>query len=361
MANYLASVDAGNGGTNAVLLKGKAKNPKSYYMPSVRAAATGESLGLSQFEMDYEYVDWYGNRYVVGDDVVRVTRRHLERHLGQDRYANEFHQFLVAVALAKLGVTTGKVNLTLFCPPSLFTQHKQNMVDTFQKTPVKLSMKGDKKPREWSYEQVSVYPEGIGAVSCFVFDAEGNVVDQNLLQGQTVVLDCGLWTLDTLILSDGNFNPEALQTATNQNAGVQTHIREPLLKTLHDTDEDFTVLTVDDVDLAIRNGLTNQDYTVSSGGKEIDMKPILDKLSERYAGWIANNIIDSQLNGLRGIRSAILVGGGATLVDSYLRRWYGDKILDHSTHEATKDIHPVDMNAVGGLRLALMQQKQTMG
>ena len=361
MANYLASVDAGNGGTNAVLLKGKAKNPQSFYMPSVRAAATGESLGLSQFEMDYEYVDWYGNRYVVGDDVVRVTRRHLERHLGQDRYANEFHQFLVASALAKLGVTKGTVNLTLFCPPSLFKQNRQNMIDTFEKTPVKITLKGDKKPREWTYEQVSVYPEGIGAVACFVFDESGNMLDSEVLQGQVVVLDCGLWTLDTLLLSDGNFNVETLRTATNQNAGVQTHIREPLLKVLHDTDEDFTVLTVDDVDLAIRNGLENNDYTVISAGKEVDVKSILDKLSERYAGWIANNIIDSQLNGLRGIRSAILVGGGATLVETHLRRWYGDKILDRKTNTATKNIHPVDMNAVGGLRLAVMQQKQTMG
>jgi hypothetical protein len=267
----------------------------------------------------------------------------------------------VAVALAKLGVTKGKVNLTLFCPPSLFTQHKQNMVDTFQKTPVKISLKGDKKPREWSYEQVSVYPEGVGAVACFVFDEEGNMADSEILQGQVVVLDCGLWTLDTLLLSDGNFNVETLRTATNQNAGLHTHIREPLLKVLHDTDEDFTVLTVDDVDLAIRNGLSTNDYKVTSAGKEIDIKSVLDKFAERYAGWIANNIIDSQLNGLRGIRSAILVGGGATLVEAHLRRWYGDKILDRSANEATKDIHPVDMNAMGGLRLAIMQQKQTMG
>ena len=47
MADFLASVDAGNGGTNAILVKGRGK-PRRYYEPSVRAAATGDSLGLGK-------------------------------------------------------------------------------------------------------------------------------------------------------------------------------------------------------------------------------------------------------------------------------------------------------------------------
>ena len=59
MVNYIVSADAGNGGTNVVVAKEKGKY-KSYYAPSVRAMATGDSLGLgSQFEMEYEYVDGY--------------------------------------------------------------------------------------------------------------------------------------------------------------------------------------------------------------------------------------------------------------------------------------------------------------
>jgi len=38
MSDYIASVDAGNGGTNAVL--SQPKGYKSFYEPSVRAAAT---------------------------------------------------------------------------------------------------------------------------------------------------------------------------------------------------------------------------------------------------------------------------------------------------------------------------------
>ena len=56
--------------------------------------------------------------------------------------------------------------------------------------------------------------------------------------------------------------------------------------------------------------------------------------------------------------AVILVGGGAVLIDNHMRDYYGDKVLDTRKHPLTKKIHPVDMNAVGGLRLAHMRLKQ---
>ena len=52
------SVDAGNGGTNAVL-SNKNGSLKTVYFPSVRAAATGDTLGLGKdWELQYQWVDW---------------------------------------------------------------------------------------------------------------------------------------------------------------------------------------------------------------------------------------------------------------------------------------------------------------
>jgi len=75
MSDHIVSVDAGNSVVNAVLARPGGKY-RSVAFPSVRAAATGDSLGLADFEMQYFYVDWNGFRYVVGDDVTHVTRRH---------------------------------------------------------------------------------------------------------------------------------------------------------------------------------------------------------------------------------------------------------------------------------------------
>jgi len=55
---HIVSIDAGNGMTNAILAKPKG-GYKRVNFPSVRAAATGDSLGIGkQFEISYDYVDW---------------------------------------------------------------------------------------------------------------------------------------------------------------------------------------------------------------------------------------------------------------------------------------------------------------
>src|SRR4051812_45483617 len=175
MSDYIASVDAGNGGTNAVL--SQPKGYKSFYEPSVRATAEGEQLGLGKgWELEYDYVDWDGHRYVTGDDVIRVSRRQLERHMGANRYGNEFHQMLVAHALARLGVKSGTVDLTLFAPPGLFNDLKPFIKERFGQRggKVEISLKGDKKPRKFQYDQVTLWPEGIGAAFCFAVDDKGD-------------------------------------------------------------------------------------------------------------------------------------------------------------------------------------------
>lgn len=362
MPDYVISVDAGNGGTNAVLAKPNG-SIKTVYFPSVRAAATGESLGLGKdWELQYEWVDWGGHRFVFGDDVIRVTRRNLERHHGVQRYGDEFHQFLVAVAAGKLGITDGAIDLTLFAPPGVYNQVKSTIKNRFSDKDgqVLIKFKGDSKARSFWYENITVFPEGIGAAACFILDSDGNTVDTDLLSGEVVILDMGVYTLDALKLHDGNFNPEALEHATWENGGLNVHVHQPVLRSLKKQSDDFVNLTVDDVDYVIRQGLKNKGYQLRAAGLEVDIKPLVDKYAERYAGWIGNNIVDGVFSGFRGIKAAILIGGGQPLTKHWLKKWYSGKILDRKQYENARKIHPVDMNAVGGLRLAQMRLKQSI-
>src|SRR5690606_34401855 len=131
----------------------------------------------------------------------------LERHMGSNRYGNEFHQFLTALAIAKMGVKEGKVDLTTFIPPGLFNELKANVEKRFMDDggKVEIKLKGDKKPRQFRYSRVTVLPEGIGAAACFVLDDNGEIVPSDVLSGEVVVLDIGAHTLDALQLSNGNF------------------------------------------------------------------------------------------------------------------------------------------------------------
>ena len=360
MADYVISCDPGNGGTNVVLARDNGRH-KSVYFPSVRAAATGASLGLGKdLELDYQYVDWYGHRYVVGDDVLRVTKRHLERHTGINRYGNELYQFLVAVAVGELGVKEGSVDLTLFAPPGMYLSAKADMLERFNKDgeEVTIQFKKDRKPRTWRYENITVWPEGIGAAACFILDDEGQLVESDVLEGEVLVLDMGAYTLDALKMVNGNFNPEELEHATFENGGIIVHILEPILRTLKRMGDDFTLLSIEDAERVLRLGLISGDYSLTVAGQEVDVEPLVNKYRERYAEWIANNILDGVFSGLRGIKSMILVGGGALIVEDFMTQWYGEKVLNRKKHPTTKKIFPVDFNAIGGLRLALNRIKQ---
>lgn len=358
MSEYIISIDAGNGGVNAVLAQKKGKY-QSIYFPSVRAAVSGDSLGLgSQFETEVEYVDWASHRYAVGDDV-RLSRTGIERHQGAFRYGDEFHTFLIAVAIAKLGIKKGSIDLTTFAPPGMYLEAKQAIEKRLKDSGNRLAitMKDDKEPRVFTIDKVTVHPEGLGALLCFVMDTNGKAVDSDMLEGENVVLDMGMYTLDALQVSNGQFNPESLASATWENGGIKAHILDPMLRAVKKQGgEDFDLLTVDDIDRVIRAGLSTANYELKVAGVVADVKPLLDKFSERYAQWIANNIIDGVFSGLRGIKALILVGGGAVFTKSKLEGWYPDKILDTTKHKVAKGLEAVEMNAVGGLRLALSKE-----
>jgi hypothetical protein len=298
MADQIVSCDAGNGGVNAVLARDKGRY-KSVYFPSVRAAATGDTLGLGKdLELQYEYVDWYQHRYIVGEDVLRVTRRHLERHSGPNRYGNELHQFLIAHAIAQLGVKGGAVDLTLFAPPGLYTTMQPVIIQRLNDAgEVAIQLKGERKPRAWSYSNITVWPEGVGAVACFILDDEGEIVQSDVLDGEAIVIDLGAYTLDALKLSNGNFNPEELEHATFENGGVATHILDPILRVVKGQGEDFSLLVAGDIDRVLRLGLVSEDYMLKVAGYEIDLQPLIEKQRTRYAEWVANNICDNVFQG----------------------------------------------------------------
>ena len=353
MTDYFAIVDAGNGRTNAIIKKADGKRYKSVDFASVRARVTGQSLGLGNMEMSIDYADWLGYRYAVGDNVTLATRRQIETHRGQDRYGNEFHQFLVAQAIAQGGVKSGEVNLTLFAPPKLYKSAKENILNGFNegRGRVKIQLKDDKKPREWTYDNITVYPEGLGAVACFSLDDNGQMVDSDALNGGVALLDLGMWSLDVIITQDGVFNPENLENST-YDRGIHDNVLTPILRVLHGHDDDFTVLTIHDVDNAIRRGITSSDFTITVAQKEIDIQELFNDACNRYADYVFNSVVDSDYNGFRGMR-VLAVGGGSILLAPQIKEWLGDRLIDPADYKHTKGLHPTYFNTVGGYRLAM--------
>ena len=327
---------------------------KSISFASIRTRITSQTLGLGQgHELDFTSAQWHGDTYAVGDDALILNRQGIDRHMGVNRYGGEHHQFLSAYALARLGIKSGSVDITLLCPPALFNELKPQMIKAYSAQGVEISLKGDKKPREWSYSNVSILPEGYAAIGCLMLDSSGNKSPLAAkLAGDVVMLDVGAYTANVFRLHNGALNPADLPQSSIANGGGNTHIRLPLLEWVHGAGGDLTAVTLDDIDRVLRLASASGDYQLHFGGASIDLAPMLEHLSKQYADWLANNALDTRYDGLKDINGLLVVGGNAAYIMPHLQTWYG-KVIDYTNWREFSGLHPADLNAAGGLRLAL--------
>lgn len=354
---HVVACDSGNGFCNAV--KALSKSTKSVAFPSVRSQATGNTLGLDGLELRIDWVRWNEQLWIVGDDV-HLSSRSSERHQGRDRYGDEFHQFIVATALARLGCR-GNVDLSILLPPGMYAERKEIVREVFTAhNEVEIQLRDDKQVRKMTYERVRVWPESVAGMANFVFDSSGNISTDNTLAGRVLCIDIGSYTLDTIVLENASLNVEMMQFASEMAGGLRANILEPVLRAVSSSGRDFSVATVDHVDSALRKGLATGDFRLKLGRSIVDLQGAFEQSAQVYANWILTEILDTRFGGLRAFDGLIVIGGGTNLVMPYLRKWHGDILIDFQSSPETKTIQPHDANAHGALRLALWQRNQEM-
>lgn len=345
----IVAADIGNG--NAVAMTMGTKRAKSVSVPSVRARITSRSLGKG-YELKATTAEWKGDTYAVGDDVLELNRMGADRHMGTGRYGGELHQFLTAYTLARIGIKSGRVDLTLMCPPAMYNELKPDMVKIYQSNPVKIKLKGDETEREWAYESVTVYPEGYTATACFMFDANGQRTPDvaEKIMGTVVLLDTGAFTTNVFRIQNTTFNQADLPQSSIQFGGGNTHIRMPLLEWVQSAGGDLAGVSIDDIDRTLRLGSATDEYMLQFGTRSVDIKPKLDELGNKYANWLANQLETRYGGGLESITGILVVGGNAPYILPHFKNWYTEKkVIDYKF----AGLHPADLNAAGGLRLAM--------
>lgn len=197
-----------------------------------------------------------------------------------------------------------RLNVGSTAPPSFDDDDMPDLKKRFAEAGGKVAIKfKHKKAISWQYSDLTIWPEGIGAAACFALDETGQPADTDSLSGETVILDLGMYTLDALQMSDGNFNPESLQHATWENDGIRANILEPILQLLKKQSADFQIVTT--ANGLAQGGIDTIDgnYVIQSEQAEVDIEPLFVKYSERYAERIANNIVDGVFK--RAARSSL--------------------------------------------------------
>lgn len=371
---YIAIIDAGHGevfGRVYDLTTGKAK---TVGIPAMRARMTGDTLGVGkEQEHIVQWVEWYGRKYAVGFDALTIRRENLERHTGETRYGGEFHLNMIAAALARAGVKDGPVDLTVFMPPKYYktggervkkliidsrVAHKSDDGSEVPGSNVEIRLMGDKKVRAWDYSNVTVLPEGLSAGLLLSLDETGKPVKNNVLDS-AVILDLGMKTCDAIEVTGGKFNPDNLQYSTFDNEGLRAQLFQPLLEDVQGMSPDYAGMTVDDIDMYVRESLGNGGTVIADfAGIKTDITENYNYWRGVYAGHIANNVISEHYQELKGYRHAIMHGGGYGLAYPLFREWYGEKIFDPSKFPHLKKVQPIAWNAEGGLRAALARARK---
>jgi len=360
-----ASVEVGNG--MAVIYAIREGDPRVYVYscPSLRATATGDQLVGGIDQMKLETVYWNNQVYGVGDDVIDFGLKAGERQIGVARYGDDLEEFFTAYLLVKSGaVQNGDVvDVSVFAPPGMFNEVYDQMTEAYAGT--REIQIGDGDPVYFVYNNCVVLPEGYASALCFIFLLDGTPAFNDVLDGRVAFIDAGFHTLDKGHFVDGIINPEDLGNATVENGGVKNHILMPILKVLHAKYPDSKrFLTMNHIDKVIRHGSVTDDWRIfvgrqgtrSSDGM-VSIKTLVVESRNTYADWIANVVIDSELDGLAGYKSAIVTGGGMYGVYDELQRQYeartGVKYFVSPSKVTAKvgksKVKFEDLNVAGGL------------
>jgi hypothetical protein len=310
-------------------------------------------------------------RYATGDQTAMVSNKQskTERHMGINRYGNEFHRFLVAVALARMGVKSGNIDLTVFAPPKLLKKENSiaaYVIDQFKQYPATISLKDDKTPRRFTYTDVTVMPEGVAALLAIMYDAEGNPtpLERDFLAGSCKVLDFGTWTFSVTETINGSLNLDDVGNYTFENYGLRAGFFTPMCEEIRSWGGAWEAITEDMLDIVIRHGLDSADprnpdnWLLSNmAGQSHSILELYNIYSLRYAERLANEVLDNNIDILSS-NKCFAVGGGDRIVVPHLSRFYGKNVFyEVRKHPTVKGIHPAYYNAIGGLRRRINRLK----
>ncbi|MCA9909023.1 MAG: hypothetical protein KC519_10285, partial [Anaerolineae bacterium] len=236
------STDAGNGWAACYrLVNGRLKQ---HGIPHARARVTGARMSTDIGAQNIvEYADFMGQRYGYGDGIWNLTNAPIDTHQNTARrYGGNMHIFLMLVNIASMGIKSGsELTAIVPAPPGMLNQVapqiKQSILagESGEGDGVwTIQLRKDKRPRTYKFIRVIVIPEGAGAYAAYRFDLNGEVVElpdrsgEDMLAGRVVVLDLGAGTGDSYTLYDGNLNPDAIDHATDDRAGVIHNLLQPI-------------------------------------------------------------------------------------------------------------------------------------
>lgn len=355
----LVAINAGHLGTNGAIYRDGSIAVD--YFPSITAPATERSMnGMEALQVYRDWVIWRDERCYYGEGVLVGTesRWRIQSHAGEARYGAAHYQRLTDIMCAKLGVQNGD-NLTLvcYCPPGLYNRVSAGIEAAFSGDNAKraIHLHGEEQPRQWTVQNLIVFPEGYHIGSAMALDDHGRSAVADILDGKWAVLDGGGNTLDMYSFVDGQMDQELFANATRENAGLIKQVLAAALAKVNEQGGDYKTATLHDIDLVFRSGLRKGDWWLRVGNSEINLENLFAQLFKRCRTAIKEGVCDDLFVGFNGYRGFALLGGLYYVAGDFLDAAYPNKMLRYEAHSHLASIEPVNADVVGTIRYLLNQ------
>lgn len=323
------------------------------YTPKKFDGSIGEKVRI------LPHYTWQGNNYTIGIETSEYRYGNpTERDTNNTaRYGSPYHQFFVAVGTHKLGITSGKIALTVFMPPVPYmdTEKREKVRESFLNNG-KVSFSytnesGEAEGIDFEYIDCNVLPEGAAAIYGMILDKNGQPDSKGLAMikaGYIALIDLGSYTANSLLLRNGQIDETSLDGSTIEELGVHHYIRKPLMNDYGVPNEVVDAAVVD----FVKSGCNTNKPTVirNDKGQSFDISEDIDQRRREYADAVRARIFNERFNGLRDLKGAILVGGGSMVIEDLLEG-YGAV----SIGKRIDDPHMI--NAESGLRRAMQENK----
>ena len=301
------------------------------------ATETFDTAMLSLDDYDSVIIEFDEGRFLVGQEAVKRSTTNGRNESREWIHTPEY----MAVFLAALSDLTDahqvSVSLVTGLPVTDYRRDWPALRDRF--LGVHRFTRGERSAQVVKVENVRVIPQAWGAPLCLLLDGRGNVVQKELADQKTAVIDIGGHTVGYLGL-DGLSDIPAQTRGTTRGAWNVVRIVRNFFAAEYPGLNDLTDHAVMD---AIVKGM------VYDGNEPIDLGPVVKPIIDSIGQEIVNTAQQYWGAGASTVRRVVVIGGGAYLWQEHVKQAFPQTVTLPM---------PEMVNAQGFYRFAAYQAKQ---
>lgn len=333
---YIVGLDAGNSGTKAKSESGEVSFPSVFKEITKNDYEKAQLRGGSEATTDYFHI---GDAYFVIGDTAMKQGVEMRQH-GRSRYEREFYSVPLGVALFRLYERNAR-------QVYLFASHAPQDVDYREQ--IQRASEGIHEvecagvKHIFNVKTTRCFDEPYGGLYNVLLTQEGTrYARTDLRRGRILVIDVGGYTLDTVIMEDGQI--DYMSETTMADRGI-LNIERQLKRLIDNAFRDKFARSNPPTPARIRESI-HTGILRAGGYGELDVIELVREAAAPVLNDITAAFLDN--GGVGRLEWVLLTGGGCGLMEPVIRERLGHPNVILA--DDSKSIHMA--NVRGGMKMA---------